>query len=170
MVTVMRPSRARCVEETIPRHRRAVFPFKEGRILVASPLSRCPKQTFGLRLSSINRQRGPAVLFDYLSRNTALRLTERYGISWAAYSGLMLAVRTTLPHFSVSSAMSSAISTMRPSAMATSKLVLGPPALTQKEIEGWRAPRLGCLAPLRTRRRVLPIHRARFWHQRPILA
>jgi len=35
MVTVIRPSRARCVKETIPRHERAVFTFKEGRILVA---------------------------------------------------------------------------------------------------------------------------------------
>jgi len=30
MVTVIRPSRARCVKETIPRHERAVFTFKEG--------------------------------------------------------------------------------------------------------------------------------------------
>src|SRR5262249_4280017 len=36
MLTVMRPSRARCVEGTIARHRRAVFTFKEGRMLVAS--------------------------------------------------------------------------------------------------------------------------------------
>src|SRR5262245_14943545 len=35
MVTVIRPSRARCVKETIPRHGRAVFTFKEGRMLVA---------------------------------------------------------------------------------------------------------------------------------------
>jgi hypothetical protein len=27
MVTVIRPSRARCVKATIPRHRRAVFTF-----------------------------------------------------------------------------------------------------------------------------------------------
>src|SRR5262249_45286830 len=38
----------------------------------------------------------------------------RYGISWAAYSGLMLAVRTTLPHFSVSSAMSLPKSVVEP--------------------------------------------------------
>src|SRR6516164_2876266 len=36
MVTVIRPSRARCVKGTIPRHERAVLPFKEGRMLVAS--------------------------------------------------------------------------------------------------------------------------------------
>src|SRR6516225_2272040 len=30
------PSRARCVNGTIPCHERAVFPFKEGRMLVAS--------------------------------------------------------------------------------------------------------------------------------------
>src|SRR5215472_13604559 len=36
MVTVIRPSRARCVKRTIPRHERAVLPFKEGRMLVAS--------------------------------------------------------------------------------------------------------------------------------------
>src|SRR5215831_16595698 len=36
MVTVIRPSRARCVRATIPRHERAVLPFKEGRMLVAS--------------------------------------------------------------------------------------------------------------------------------------
>jgi len=35
-----------------------------------------------------------------------------------------------------SATIRSAISTMRPSAMAISNLVLGPPALTQKEIEG----------------------------------
>src|SRR5262249_30517301 len=29
MVTVIRPSRARCVKATIPRHQRAVFTFKE---------------------------------------------------------------------------------------------------------------------------------------------
>ena len=36
MVTVIRPSRARCVKGIIPRHERAVLPFKEGRMLVAS--------------------------------------------------------------------------------------------------------------------------------------
>src|SRR6516165_6482416 len=36
MVTVIRPSRARCVKVTIPRHQCAVFTFKEGRMLVAS--------------------------------------------------------------------------------------------------------------------------------------
>jgi hypothetical protein len=35
MVTVIRPSRVRCVKATISRHERAVF-FKEGRMLVAS--------------------------------------------------------------------------------------------------------------------------------------
>jgi hypothetical protein len=30
MVTVIRPSRARCVKGTIPRHERAVLPFNEG--------------------------------------------------------------------------------------------------------------------------------------------
>ena len=30
MVTVIRPSRARCVKGRIPRHARAVFTFKEG--------------------------------------------------------------------------------------------------------------------------------------------
>jgi hypothetical protein len=52
----MRPSRARCVRETIPRHERAVFIFKEGRIAVASPLSHCPKQTFELRLQSTDSE------------------------------------------------------------------------------------------------------------------
>src|SRR5262249_7576756 len=32
MVTVIRPSGARCVKETIPRHGRAVLPFKEGKV------------------------------------------------------------------------------------------------------------------------------------------
>src|SRR5262249_39895329 len=32
MVTVIRPSHARCVEGRIPRHERAVFTFKEGRM------------------------------------------------------------------------------------------------------------------------------------------
>src|SRR5262249_20159771 len=36
MVTVIRPSRARCVNGTIPRHERAVLTFEEGRMLVAS--------------------------------------------------------------------------------------------------------------------------------------
>src|SRR5262249_34069797 len=36
MVTVMRPSRARCVDGTIARRERAVCTFKEGRMLVAS--------------------------------------------------------------------------------------------------------------------------------------
>ena len=31
IVTVIRPSRARCVKATIPRHERAVLPFKERR-------------------------------------------------------------------------------------------------------------------------------------------
>src|SRR6516164_2398040 len=35
MVTVMRPSRARCVKGTIARHRRAVLQFKDGRMLIA---------------------------------------------------------------------------------------------------------------------------------------
>jgi len=39
MVTVIRPSRARCVKATIPRRGRAVFTFKEGRMLVAFDLS-----------------------------------------------------------------------------------------------------------------------------------
>ena len=47
-------------------------------MLVASPLSCCPKQTLGLR-HSINRQRGPAVLFDHLIVATpALRLMVRF--------------------------------------------------------------------------------------------
>src|SRR5262245_12065473 len=36
MVTVIRPSRARCVEGRISRHKLAVLAFKEGRMLVAS--------------------------------------------------------------------------------------------------------------------------------------
>jgi hypothetical protein len=36
MVTVIRPSRARCVKERIPRHARAVFTLKQGGMLVAS--------------------------------------------------------------------------------------------------------------------------------------
>src|SRR5262249_28091292 len=36
MVTVIRPSRARCVKGTIPRHERVVLTFKEGTMLVAS--------------------------------------------------------------------------------------------------------------------------------------
>src|SRR5262249_3624223 len=36
MVTVIRPSRARCVKGRIPRHDRVALPFKEGRMLVAS--------------------------------------------------------------------------------------------------------------------------------------
>src|SRR6516225_1785728 len=39
MVTVIRPSRARCVNGRIPRLGRAVFTFKEGRMLVAFDLS-----------------------------------------------------------------------------------------------------------------------------------
>jgi hypothetical protein len=35
MVTVIRPSRARCVKGTIPRHERAVFTFEDHRTLVA---------------------------------------------------------------------------------------------------------------------------------------
>src|SRR5262245_50479345 len=59
MVTVIRPSRARCVKGTIPHQERAVFIFKEDRIAVASPLSHCPKQTFGLRLQSTDREDRP---------------------------------------------------------------------------------------------------------------
>jgi len=33
MVTVIRPSRARCVKGTIPHQERAVFTFKEGWLL-----------------------------------------------------------------------------------------------------------------------------------------
>src|SRR5262245_21608719 len=40
MVTVIRPSRARCVKETIPRHERAVFTFKEGRMPASTTTSR----------------------------------------------------------------------------------------------------------------------------------
>jgi len=36
MVTVIRPSRARCVKGRIPRHERVVLTFKEGTMLVAS--------------------------------------------------------------------------------------------------------------------------------------
>src|SRR5262249_2540955 len=36
MVTVIRPSRARCVKATIPRHERSVLPVQVGRMLVAS--------------------------------------------------------------------------------------------------------------------------------------
>src|SRR5262249_9293215 len=39
MVTVIRPSRARCVNGRIPRHGRAVLQFKEGRMLVLSSAS-----------------------------------------------------------------------------------------------------------------------------------
>ena len=39
MVTVMRPSRARCVKGTIPRHERAVFTFKEAGCWLLRPQS-----------------------------------------------------------------------------------------------------------------------------------
>src|SRR5215472_7955051 len=54
MVTVIRPSRARCVKAKIPRHERAVFTFKEagGRMLVASPLV--------VGLNQLLRRRQPA--------------------------------------------------------------------------------------------------------------
>ena len=61
---------------TIPHQERAVFIFKEGRIPVASPLSCCPRQTFGLRLRLNQPTARTAVLFDYLIVATpALRLT-----------------------------------------------------------------------------------------------
>jgi hypothetical protein len=50
MVTVIRPSRARRVEETIPRHERAVLTFKEGGMLVAST------SVFGFKLHYSLRQ------------------------------------------------------------------------------------------------------------------
>jgi len=50
MVTVMRPSRARCVKATIPCHERAVLPFKEGRMLVAST------SVFGFKLHYSRRR------------------------------------------------------------------------------------------------------------------
>src|SRR6516165_1323379 len=40
MVTIMRPSRARCVEGRIPRHARVVFTFKEAGGWLLPPLSR----------------------------------------------------------------------------------------------------------------------------------
>jgi hypothetical protein len=45
MVTVMRPTRARCVKGTIPRQERAVFMLKVGRMLVASTAT--PAASFG---------------------------------------------------------------------------------------------------------------------------
>src|SRR5262249_8472287 len=53
MVTVIRPSRARCVKGTIPHQERAVFTFKEGRMPVDSPLSCCPKAD--IRIESENQ-------------------------------------------------------------------------------------------------------------------
>src|SRR5262249_20580167 len=50
MVTVIRPSRARCVKGTVPRHERAVFTFKEGRMLVAFHLCRGKAQPLPSRL------------------------------------------------------------------------------------------------------------------------
>jgi hypothetical protein len=51
MVTVIRPSRARCVEGRIARHRRAVLTFKEGRMPVVSTsvvgFNYCRRQLFG---------------------------------------------------------------------------------------------------------------------------
>jgi len=78
MVTVIRPSRVRRVKETIPRHDRAVLPFKEGRMLVASTLW----QTFGLRLR-LNQPTARAGRFIRLLivATPAVRLTERYGIA-----------------------------------------------------------------------------------------
>ena len=48
MVTVMRPSRARCVKATIPRHEGAVFTLKEG---WTAPLAAQPKDE---RLSPVS--------------------------------------------------------------------------------------------------------------------
>src|SRR5262245_39013546 len=40
MMTLIRPSRARCVNATIARHERAVFRFKEGRMLAIAAVYR----------------------------------------------------------------------------------------------------------------------------------
>src|SRR5262245_40398197 len=51
MVTVIRPSRARCVKGTIPRHERAVFTFKMGRIAGCFHLCRNVRGQTKLRIA-----------------------------------------------------------------------------------------------------------------------
>jgi hypothetical protein len=54
MVTVIRPSRARCVEATIPRHERAVFTLKEGRMACFVGRKETTQQRAG-QLSTLRR-------------------------------------------------------------------------------------------------------------------
>src|SRR5262249_26574962 len=90
---------------TIPHQERAVFTFKEGRIPVASPLSCCPKQTFGLRLR-LNQPIARTGRFIGLPYRRTTR-TARNGRLWNVrrdHSGLMPANLTALVHFSASAA------------------------------------------------------------------
>src|SRR5215813_15357302 len=64
MVTVIRPSRARCVKGTIPRHERAVFTFKVGRIAGCFHLCRNVRGQTKLRIALEGRV--------FLSGTTAL--------------------------------------------------------------------------------------------------
>jgi len=54
MVTVIRPSRARCVKKTIPRHERAVFTFGRAGTLLLSA-------------SDLNDRGGPDELAAYVA-------------------------------------------------------------------------------------------------------
>jgi hypothetical protein len=90
-------------------------------MLVASTL----RQTFGLRLRLNQPTARTAVLFDYLSRNTALRLTgfmEYAPRAHRPHYGLMLAAKITLPHFMVSSAISLAKSAGEPGSTVAPRL------------------------------------------------
>src|SRR5262249_55469140 len=80
MVTVIRPSRARCVKETIPRHERAVLPFQGGRMLVAvvrvesgkAQFFRFAPESGQSNLLSLARLRGTRV-YDVVGRRHAAR-------------------------------------------------------------------------------------------------
>src|SRR5262245_42729148 len=70
MMTVIRPSRARCAKGTIPRHERAVLPFNEGRMLVASTFGF--NQLLPLALGE-RRHRGLALRLVAVSQHVSLR-------------------------------------------------------------------------------------------------
>ena len=78
MVTVIRPSRARCVKPTVPRHQRAVFTFKER---PSAAMHRCS----GVPSTSTDHHARPAKWAHFASTSKGSRTSRRSSVvRWRA--------------------------------------------------------------------------------------
>src|SRR5262245_60272588 len=107
MVTVIRPSRARCVKGTIARRERAVLtarhPARRSQAWTTNPL--CRGRAHGARITASGRLRARLGLRDGWHRIRISGVTEYSAGIASDHSALMPADLITFAHFSVSAAM-----------------------------------------------------------------